>query len=312
MNKRFSQIIFSAVVAFAMFLPIFPTTTFAQSDGSTGTGTGFGASGRWRSFFRQQTVFNNVAGQASATLGGDRYLKLLSAYLGVSIQVLNGQFQVSGMTMSQFTVASIVSDISGVPLDIILDQLNGGTTLSQLLSNLNANGNSNITINLIILSLKDFEAILADAINNNDNVGVPEDLGVFIFDLNRFMVFLSTRFNRFQTVLGNDAFRAVLIQRLSEETGVSVLELNRQFDLISRFIPNQTEQFTMMVLLRGTLIAVDGPFDRVDFNLPMTPAMMAELLFSNGIPVDLFIRRGAIFQRLLAEGFSRVRTDTPE
>jgi len=282
MNMRFTRFFLVAILAFASLMPMFAQTVAAQSvDGFQGRVVFI------NQFNRRVSIFNNVALRASDVIGNTRIMFLLSAQLGVPVTILNHEFAASGLGIEVFAASQILSRTAGVPSVFVIDLVNSGRNFGQIALQLN------VQPRLAFLRLNGLMNVFVDEVNVvlGVNRRVETD---FALELNEALDLFSRRFSLFVNVLGESAFNAVLLNRLSFETGLS---LDALISMRADMATFSGDQFALFVLLDNSFnSALNIALARNDGAI-ITPGGIFGILRDSDIPISLFLNRALVFMR---------------
>jgi len=286
MNKKFSRIFFGFALAFAMLIPMFATNASAQT-----TSTEITSVARVDSQFR---LLRTVLVQTETLVGTPRVFILSGTMLGFTSTQLQLQASNFGVDLSTFVMASIISREINVPVTRIIQLNSSGRTFGQIVVGLGA------PVSVTINSIRSFINVFTVEIGISNGTGTTTDEELVAL-LAQLIDLLNTRFTTLQVRLGNLSFEAILIARLSVETNTPIDVIQGLRSQFSSLTPNS---FAIRMLLASSISATalqelqDLGFVFEDVNI-VTPLGAARALGAFGIPMQVFVARVDVFQRLV-------------
>jgi len=290
MNKKFSRIIFSFALAFAMILPMFATTASAQV-------TRTRADVIFITRINQQVaLFNDLLLQTETLFGPTRTFFLTGTMLGLTpgqIQLQMGGF---GVDLNTFVVSSLIARQINVPVNRIIQLNASGRSFGEIALGLNASLNLTVTSIRVFIDL--FNAEIGAGNGGNGDAETDDDL---IAVLTRLLELIDSRFDTLQVRLGNVTFEAIIIARLSVETNTPIDVIT---DFRNRFSNLGIDDFSTRFLLANTISAAtlqeleDLGFVFEDVTV-VTPLGVGRVLGAFGVPTQVFVARVDVFQRLV-------------
>jgi len=311
MNKRFTHVLF----AFALILGLFiqgqaqslgqggddgrgqsTTNDDSRPRDNLGRGGGDGRPADFRNRLAPLVDFreplgarlrdlNNIAGDLSDALGIERTLFLASAELGKPIDLMTSDFQLANINVGDFVTAEILAHDAGVPVTEVVDLIRTDQDMIDVFVELDLSPKQTID------HLENFIEICDMELNASGDINIV--IQIFLDTLNR----TDNRFDALAIRLGNDVFNALLTERLSMETGLSLLEINNLRSTLNTLTPSQ---FAVSLLVTNTVSAV----------LPSNPVTITgttgalfqsdtilTTLSANNIPVSVMTSRLSLLNR---------------
>jgi hypothetical protein len=288
MNKKFSRIIISFALAFAMFIPMFATKATAQG---TRTSSDIVFVARVNSQF---SVLESILIQAQTQFGIQRVFLISGTLLGISETQLELEAQGFGLNPINFIMASILAQQVAIPVNRIVVFLNSGRTFGDIALALS------VQMKPITVRINAFMDVFASELGIQAGTNTPTDEELIAL-LTRILELLNTRLDTLQVRLGVTTFNTIVLSRLSIETNIPIDELQL---LRNRFTNLSISNFAMRLLLASTLSATsiqelaDLGFVFEDVTIT-TPLGAFRALGAFGVPVSVFVARVDVFQRLV-------------
>jgi len=287
MNKKFSRIIFSFALAFAMLFPMFATNVSAQT-------TTTRADVIFITRINQQVqLFDNLLLQAETLFGPSRVFLLTGTMLGITSSELQLRASAFGVSLNTFVMASLISREINVPITRILQLNASGRSFGEIALGFGA------PLNVTVASIRSFIDLFTAEIGiSSDSTATEDDL---VAVLTKLFELLDSRFDTLSVRLGDATFEAIIIARLSVQTNTPVDVIT---NLRNQFRNQEINSFALRFLLANTLSATaiqeleDLGFVFEDVEV-ITPLGVGRALGAFGVPMQVFVARVDIFQRLV-------------
>jgi hypothetical protein len=286
MNKKFARIIFGFAVAFAMLIPMFSQTASAQVSGS-GSGDVIFVT----NFNQRIQLLNEIFGTANLQLGPSRVMFITGTLLGINGEQLTLEAQTFGVPLETMVVATIISRETGLSTSRILLSLQNGVSPGELVFNLG------LPRSATMLRINSFIDVFANEVGVSTGGSNTSD-ETFLEVLTRLFAMIDSRFDVLNVRLGNVTFEAIILLRLSAETGAPVDLLA---EIRNKFLNTDIDDFALGILLANTInpdVAARLGFVLEDVSV-ITPLGVAREIGPFGIPIQVFAARVDVFQRLV-------------
>jgi len=285
MKKQFAKVIFASILTITSFYTAFgQNTDTTRFDQTNRTMPLIDVSLR---FDRTESLFTGVITEAAAQLGEERVVQITSAGIGVPTETIEQDIVISGAPLDTVVMSEIVAQSTGAPVEIVVEEFQDGNSLQEVVDTFNGSSRS------ILLRFDSFIDIFTE------EVGVQSGILVINFqfaadELNRNILVINNRFNRFPSKVGQMQFETLVIQRLAFETGMSIDQINA----IRSTLPTTTSLGDLAV----SLIVADSLDASITtgFNFRqelLNSAFILETLNLNKIPSPVIADRISIFQK---------------
>jgi len=242
MNKKLTHGLFAFLLAIALLIPIFPSSTLAGTSNAV----------KLAKLNEKIDQFDLAVSRAEQTLGHPRTMFLTAAALGMSLKTLDAEFDSQALPTNRFIIAVMIVRSSNVSLATVANMLRTGENVGEIVVQLS------LFLKLSIFRLDSF----IDALNSEialSNGSSQQDLTSLKISFNNSMSALDAHMQLYRTRLGSELFNMLLFNRLGQETGMDPNEM----DTLQRTFGTKTTaaQFTMMVLTANTINAtMNGDF----------------------------------------------------
>src|SRR5689334_14903186 len=123
MNKNFTHGIFACLIALALLIPIFPTSTLAAGPSS---------STKLAKLNEKIDAFDLAVARAEQTLGHQRMMFLTAAALGMPLNMLNSEFNDQALPINRFIIAVMIVRSSKAPLSTVASMLRTGENVGEI------------------------------------------------------------------------------------------------------------------------------------------------------------------------------------